>query len=249
MKKLAYILCILLIFACDSESASDCFQTTGTIIQKEIPISSFETILVNRDIELIIKDGSDHGIILETGENLINDIEVNVVENELQLTDSNTCNYFRDYGITKIYVTSPNIESIRSSTQYDISSEGILTYPNMTLISEDFNAPGNFTVGDFRLQVNSSSLSIISNNISSFYVSGQVDNLNIGFYSGAGRFQGESLLAENVNIFHRGSNDMVVNPISSLTGELSGTGDLISLNNPPVVEITQLYSGQLIFDN
>jgi len=235
--------------SCDSDSASDCFQTTGPIVQKEFRISSFETILVNRDIELIVKEGTDFIVIVETGENLMNDVQVAVTGSELQLTDSNTCNYVRDYGITKIYVIAPNITSIRSSTQYDVSSDGILNFPNISLVSEDFNAPGSFTVGDFRMQFNSSKLRIVSNNISSFYISGQVDNLFIGFFSGAGRFEGADLLAENVNVYHRGSNDMIVNPQISLTGELRGTGNLISLNNPPTVEVEQLYTGQLIFGN
>lgn len=249
MKKLGYIFYILLIIACDSESASDCFQITGTIIQKEIPISSFETILVNRDIELIIKEGPDYNLVLETGENLLNDVEAIVIGNELQLSDYNTCNYVRDYGITKVYVTAPNIKEIRNSSQYDVSSDGVLNYNSIRLISEDFNAPGSFTVGDFRMQVNSENLSITANNISSYYISGQVDNLFVGFYSGAGRFQGEGLLADNINVYHRGSNDMIVNPLLSLTGELRGTGNLISLNNPLEVEIVQLYTGQLIFEN
>jgi hypothetical protein len=249
MKKLIYILCAIVLLACDSESASDCFQTSGPIIQKEIAVPSFEKILVNRDIELIIKEGSEYELIMETGENLINDIEALVSSNELILTDTNSCNYVRDYGITKIYVTAPNVTTIRSSTQYDISSDGILNFPNITLVCEDFNAPGSFTVGDFRIQANSASLSVVSNNISSFYISGQVVDLFIGFYSGAGRFEGENLEAQNIDVYHRGSNDMVVNPQQSLTGELRGTGDLISLNSPPIVEIEQLYTGQLIFQN
>ncbi len=147
-----------MLLACDSESASDCFQTSGPIIQKEIAVPSFEKILVNRDIELIIKEGLEYEVVVETGENLMNDIEALVVSNELILTDNNSCNYVRDYGITKIYVTAPNVTTIRSSTQYDISSDGILNFPNITLVCEDFNAPGSFTVGDFRIQTNSTRL-------------------------------------------------------------------------------------------
>ena len=249
MKKLAYILSLVILLACDSESAGDCFQTEGSINQQEFTVASFDKILVNRDIELILREGPDYEVIVETGENLMNDVEVFVVSNELQLTDNNTCNYVRDFGITKIYVTAPNITEIRSSTQYVVSSDGILNFPNISLVSEDFNAPGSFTVGDFRMQLNSSRLSVGSNNISSFYISGQVDDLFIGFYSGAGRFQGEDLVAQNINVYHRGSNDMIVNPQLSLSGELRGTGDLISLNNPPTVEVDQLYTGQLIFEN
>ena len=50
MKKLIYILCAIVLLACDSESASDCFQTSGPIIQKEIAVPSFEKILVNHNM-------------------------------------------------------------------------------------------------------------------------------------------------------------------------------------------------------
>jgi hypothetical protein len=42
---------------------------------------------------------------------------------------------------------------------------------------------------------------------------------------------------------------MIVNPQQSLTGLLRGTGDLISVNHPPIVDVEQLYTGHLIFQN
>lgn len=248
MKKIIYILILTFIVACNSEDALDCFQTEGNIVQQEVVVSSFEKIVVNRDIELIIKEGQEYTVTIETGENLLNDVLATVVDNELQLSDYNSCNYVRDYGITKVYVTAPNITEIRNSSQYEVSSNGVLTYSNLTLISEDFNAPGSFTVGDFRLQINNDKLRVVSNNISSFYITGTVNSLFVGFYAGAGRFEGENLIAQNVDVFHRGSNDMVVNPQISLTGELRGTGNLISVNQPPTVQVEQFYTGELIFN-
>jgi hypothetical protein len=247
MKTLAY-LCILLLFTCNSEEANDCFQTSGDIIQKIVDVPNFEQILVNRDIELIIKEALEYKVIIETGENLINDVDVEVIGNRLVLTDNNNCNYVRDYGITKIYVEAPNLTVIRTSSQYEVSSNGVLNYETLTLFSEDFNGGSEFTVGDFRLSVNSENLSVVTNNISSFYLEGNVQDLFIGFYSGSGRFQGENLITQNVDVYHRGSNDMVVNPIQSLTGELRGTGDLIAVNEPAVIDVNQSYTGQLIFN-
>ena len=249
MKRLLKIFAVFVLLSCDSESGSDCFKTSGAIIQQEVSINSFEKILVNRDIELIVKEGVDFKVIIETGENLINDVEAILVDNELRITDNNSCNYVREYGITKVYITAPDIISIRSSTQYDISSDGVLNFPKLSLVSEDFNFPGSFTVGDFRIQINSVRLTVGSNNISSFYISGQVENLFVGFYSGAGIFHGEDLISQKVRIYHRGSNDMYVNPQESLTGELRGTGDLISFNNPPVIGVEQFYTGKLIFQD
>ena len=41
---------------------------------------------------------------------------------------------------------------------------------------------------------------------------------------------------------------MIVNPIQSLTGIIRGTGDVIAVNQPPMVDVEQIYIGQLIFD-
>ncbi|VAV83951.1 hypothetical protein MNBD_BACTEROID02-1755, partial [hydrothermal vent metagenome] len=53
MKKVIYIISLLLVFACNSEDANDCFQTSGSIIQQEVTVGAFTKILVNRDIELV----------------------------------------------------------------------------------------------------------------------------------------------------------------------------------------------------
>lgn len=239
---------MVLVFSCNSEDANDCFQTSGSIIQEEVIVSDFERILVNRDVELIITEAAEYKVIIKTGENLINDVKAEVNGNRLVLTDKNSCNYVRDFGITKIYVEAPNISEVRNSSQYEVSSDGILTFPNLDLISENFNENVEFTSGDFRLTVNNQNLKIISNNISSFYINGTTENLSVGFFSGSGRFEGENLIAQNVSVNHRGSNDMIVNPVQSLSGVLRGTGDLIAVNEPPVVDVEQIYTGQLVFD-
>ena len=70
MKKLIYLLSLIVIFSCNSEDANDCFQKAGSNIQEEVVLPSFEKILVNRDVELILKQGADFQVLIETGENL-----------------------------------------------------------------------------------------------------------------------------------------------------------------------------------
>ncbi|WP_396602144.1 head GIN domain-containing protein [Algibacter sp. R77976] len=248
MKKLIYILTVLLGFACDSEDAGNCFQKTGSLIEQEVTLSSFDKILVNRDVALIIKEGATQSVIVETGENLMNDVIAEVVDGVLVLTDNNTCNYVRDYGVTKVYVTAPSITEIRSSTQYDISSDGILTYPSLTILSEDFGMPGSFNVGDFRLQIDNNTFNVVFNNLSVCYVSGETDNLSVTFAAGTSRFEGRDLIAQKVTISNRGSNDMIVNPQQEITGKISGIGDVILVNTPPIIDIEEVYRGRLIFE-
>jgi hypothetical protein len=73
MKKFIYLF-LFIVFACDKEDVSDCFQTEGELITQEFTVTEFQKILVNRDVELIISQGENYRVIVETGSNLLNDI-------------------------------------------------------------------------------------------------------------------------------------------------------------------------------
>ena len=248
MKTLVYLVIIVLLFSCNGENAGDCFQTVGSILQEEIALDTFDKILVNRDVELIVKEGNTQKVIIETGKNLWNDVQAIVVDGQLILSDNNSCNYVRDYGNTKVYVTSPNITEIRSSTQYDVSSEGLLRYPSLTILSEDYSAPDSFTVANFSLDIDAVNFYVVFNNLSNAYITGKTDNLNVTYASGTSRFEGRNLIAQNVYIWNRSSSDMIINPIQKISGIISGTGDVICVNRPPIVEVEALYKGRLIFE-
>ncbi|WP_242082527.1 head GIN domain-containing protein [Aestuariivivens sediminis] len=248
MKRIIQIACLFILVACNSENAIDCFQKPGSTLRHEVVVDPFDKIFVNRDIELIVKEGEEQKVVIETGKNLLDDVTALVVDGKLTLTDKNTCNYVRAYGITKVYITSPNITEIRSSTQYYISSDGVLTYPNLTLLSEDYNAPETFTNANFNMHLDNGTLRLVFNNLSNAFISGRTNNLSVVFAAGTSRFEGRNLVAQNVTFWNRGSNDMILNPQQSLKGTISGTGNVISVNEPPVVEVEELYKGQLIFE-
>ncbi len=249
MKNFVYLVAMVFLFSCNSENVPDCFQNSGSIVQQEFVVEFFDKITVFERIELVVKDDPTPKVIVETGKNLMSDIEVRVENGRLILLNNNACNLTRNYGITKVYVSSPNLTEIQNSSGLNVMSDGILNYANLRLISEDFNDPSvTHTDGDFDLQVNSNRIDIVFNNLSNIFISGSVNNLFIGFYSGDGRFEGANLIAQTIDIFQRSSNDMIVNPQQSLKGEIRGTGDVISLNRPPIVEVEQFYTGKLIFN-
>ncbi len=249
MKKLLYILLVGLFLACNGEKVPDCFQNSGDIIQQEFEMPTFDKITVFERIELIITEETTQSISVETGEYLMNDIKVSVQDGRLILKNENACNLTRDYGITKIYVSTPNLTEIRNSSGLAVRSSGILNFPDLSLISEDFAEEDAFhTDGDFRLQVNCNSLNVATNGLSNAFITGTVNNLFIGFYAGDGLFDGTGLVSQNIEIFHRGSNDMILNPQQSMTGEIRSTGDVILVNVPPLVDVQVFYTGQLIFN-
>ncbi|MEX1383007.1 head GIN domain-containing protein, partial [Lutibacter sp.] len=236
MKKIIYICCLVTIFSCNSEDAGDCIQTAGTIIKQEIEVAPFTRILVNKKIALVISEGPTQKVIVETGKNLMPDIEVQVIDNQMILTNHNSCNYFRDYGITKVYITAPDISEIRNASELNVTSEGLLTFPNLFLESTGI---GNtfLAVGDFDLNIDNSKVTVLSNGISNFYLSGKTKELTIYFASGDTRLEGKNLISEDVTILQVSSNDILIHPTNSLKGSIHSVGNVISFNKPSIVEV------------
>ena len=248
MKKYFYLIIIIGITSCNSESALDCFKAAGTIVESEINVAPFSKISVNKKIQLFIKEGADYKVVIETGENIINEIDVLTTDGILYLINNIGCNFVRDYGITKVYVTAPNIEEIRNNSSLTVSSIGVLRYANLTLLSEDYETEEFYTNGDFILDLEVENLNITANGFSNFFLTGSAIKANIALYSGNSRVEAADLFIQDLIVFHRSTNKIIVNPQMSIIGEIRSLGDVISKNEPPLIDVTEYYTGRLIFD-
>lgn len=234
--------------SCSSDSAPDCFQSAGDIVREEIAVPNFTKITVFENVGLVLNQGAEIKVEIETGKNLRNEVTATVEDGRLLLRDTNDCNFFRKYGLTKVYVTSPNITEIRSSTGLKIESSGRLSYPNLNLISESFNnTESETTDGAFDLDLDSETINITVNGIAYFKLSGNTTFIGVTIAAGDSRVEAENLKAQFVDIDHRGSNDILVNPQDLIKGDIRGTGDVVSFNTPPLIQINEIFKGRLIF--
>ncbi len=248
MKKiLSVVMLVLVLIAC--EKPSDCVQSTGALVLKDIPVTAFTKIKVYRGIEVVITDGPEYKVQIEAGANFIDNVEVQQNGTQLIFKDQVSCNWVRAYGTTRILVTTPTLEEIYSKTERNISSNGVLTYPNLTVTSFDKDADGEAGAGtgDFTLALNNDLITINNNNVSRFYLSGQTNTAKFNFYFGDGRIEAQNLVAQNIEVFHRGSNDMIVHPVQKITGVLNSTGNLILNSVPTLVDIQELFMGHIVY--
>ena len=235
-------------FSC--ERPSECIESTGAIVTKTFSVNPFSRIKVYRGIAVVITQGTEYKVEVQSGSNLIDNIEMDQLDDQLVFKDNTTCNWLRDYGQTTVYITTPNLIEIYSKTDRDIHSNGVLTYPILRLYALDQNGDGEDAAGtgDFYINVNNSQLVIENNNVSRYFITGNTGQALLNFYAGDGRIDATNLIAQDIQVFHRGSNDMIVNPIQSITGKMVSTGNIILKNNPPVVDVQQLYTGHIIFN-
>jgi len=245
MRNISFFLVSLLLIS--SSCTKECMEPMGDLVQRDVPVTTFNSIIIKSGIETILKKGSTHKLIIETGENRQNNVHYTIQDEILEIEADALCITTANLAPVKVYITSPNITSIRNSGEFDITSDGILSYSHLTLLTEDYNSDyGN--VGNFNLAVENDAITIISNGISNITLKGSTNHLHLGYYSGIGKFEGRHLLAQHISLYHRGENTLKVNPQTSLTGDILSLGDVISYTTPPLVEVEEHYSGRLYFE-
>lgn len=250
MKKIIFGLAVFLLFL-SCEKPSDCVEKTGNATSRIYPVSEenhFNKIHVDKGVGLVVKQGTEWKVEVFTGDNLLDNISVEFKDGTLNLKDNSSCNWTRSYGQIKFYVTTPQLEylDIISTTEQDIVSDGVLTHNILRMISIDLG-PGAGT-NDFHMQVNNYQTVVENNNVSRFYISGETNEALFNFYEGNGRIQAENLIAQNIKVFHRGSNDMIVFPVQKITGKMVSTGNVVLKNVPLLpVDVEELYHGRVIY--
>ncbi len=250
MNKIFFIGLMFLMFSCDSENSWDCVQAAGDSVSKEYFVSDFLKIRIEDDVTLYLKQGEVQKVKVETGENLLDDISVTIEENTLVVKDHNNCNLVRDYGITKVFVTAPNITEIRNSSAYDVIGDGILNFPELTLVSNTTAGPETIRKsGDFYLNIICDEFRVSANGQSVFYISGTTQKATLSFADEMPRFEGKDFLINELTVFQRSANKMIVNPQQSIIGKIVATGDIVSHTRPPLVDVKELFTGRLLFED
>ena len=204
--------------------------------------------IFHEGIELEIKQGPINGLRITYGKNIIDEIHNEIVDDQLIITNNTSCKLIRDFEPAKVTLTASDISEIRNASQFKVFSTEVLRFHSISLFSENYLVD-YVNVGDFDLMLENENINIISNNVSNFVIKGSTTKLFVGFYSGQGKFEGEFLTANEIALFHRGINEIVVNPTQEITGEIRGAGNVISIYRPPIVNVQEFYTGKLIFRN
>lgn len=244
MQKLIFLfLWVPLLHSCTKE----CVEDPGIEIEKEITAPAFTKLIVNHGVEVFITDGNTPKIWVKTGENKLDNVFFEVNNSILEIKADSPCMFAPNYESIKVYITSPLLTSIRNSGEFTIHSLGVLHYPVLELLVEDFNS--NYSsIGDIDLEVDNQQVRVTSNGFGNITLRGKTDYLNLFYAAGVGKFEGKNLISREIIFFHRGENNLSVFPVQSLRGDLYSVGNLLSYNHPTLENVNQYFSGKLIYE-
>ena len=240
MRKLHYILIMLLIYGCNPDGVG-CFKPSGVPETMNVTLADYKTIDISSDIDLHLRNGMDKEVMLTAGANLIPGIRMEVVDGVLYLENLNTCSWTRSYVNPVIEISNPDLVSIIQHGFGKTISLDTLTYDDLKLESKEGS-------GEFNLNVKIRKLSIVSNEVANYYIAGSVDKLSVVFAYSDGILFGENLVAQDCYVRHLGSNTMHLNVVNSISASLSSFGNVILHKQMPVsVDVRETGSGKVLY--
>lgn len=231
----------MLSISCNQEQAFDCAKSTGEIIQVEKTVTPFHYVILEDNIDLVIKNGNQSSTIVEAGKNLIPKIVLQPKGDTLMISNENTCNWVRNFKhrITVSLSLPEDGVTLVHRGYGTINSSDELQVDNLTIYSLDAG-------GNIDLQLKAGIVVAYSNSHSFIQLKGQADNLDIWMHKGIGRVFAENLTATQCHVKHEGSNEIRIFPVQEGNVEIFASGNVVYYNEPLTMTSNIKGTGKLI---
>jgi hypothetical protein len=189
----------------------------GNIKTEDHNVSGFKNLDCDASADVYITQGEPAGVKVEGDDNLLPYIEINQEGDRLIIRERSHVNLDPSDGL-KIYVTSPEFNSINASGAGDIVGQTKLTNDN------DLNLRLS-GAGDIRMEVNAPTVVCTLSGAGSAYLKGQAKNVDIEL-SGVGSTHCYDLQAENTKVDVSGVGSAEVFASVKLDATVNGVGSI-----------------------
>jgi hypothetical protein len=242
-----FFLVPIFFISCKKEEDRSCFKTTGSIIDKIIPLGSFSKIDLGPYIQYELIQDTINFIEISTGENIINFISNDIEDGKLVIENNNKCRFLRykkEKVTAKIHFTTLN--SIFYHGSEPLISKDTLDFPTTSLTID-----ANETSGSINLKLKAKA--IYFNNPNGFpdiELSGFCDFFKISITAN-GSFSAKNLFVKD-SIYLQYASSLYSELKSSnckLKAELSGVGNVGYFGIPSGILANYYNSGRLIDKN
>lgn len=243
MRFLNFLLLLLISFnfsSCKKSNLGDCFKSTGDIIEQEREMGEFSKIILRDNVNVIFGYTQSNNIIVSAGENIIDNIITEKNGDTLDISNINSCNWVRDFGIPiTVYLPSSNLETIEYRSIGDISCSD-------TIFCDSIYVDVYEGAGTLNILINSYLVhSAIRYGTADLKISGR-SNLSYVYSAGFGLIDNRELLSTQIYVTNKSSNDIYLCAGSTLSANIYGIGNIYYKGNPENISLDKIGSGNLI---
>lgn len=211
MKQLLFSFFVLLVF-------TSCNQRTGSgrIVTEKRQTANFNGISAGGAFEVEIRMGSVIGVEVEADDNLIKYIETRVSGDVLKISIKNSSGFYDSH--LKVFVTVPEIKSIKTSGASNVKSIDVLKSSGK--VSLDVSGAGTI-----KATIDAPEIYAEASGAGNIELNGRTRNYTLKA-TGSGNIKSFGLQSEHTNVDVSGAGSARVHASVSLKAEASGAGNV-----------------------
>lgn len=237
MKKSILLTALSLFFIAVNSNAQTKISGNGNVTTETRTTGDYDGIRISGFFDVDLVSGKEGKIILKGEENLLSKIKVEVEGNELKVYVDKGVQLRTSMG-KKIEVTVPfeKISAVTLSGSGDVKSKNKIN-------SDSFSAKLSGS-GNFDLDVDSKNFDLALSGSGDIVLKGKANSFTSKI-SGSGNVNASNLKSQTVDVTVSGSGNSVVTCETSITGRVSGSGNIKYLGNPEKRDVKVSGSGKI----
>lgn len=237
MKKSILLLALSVFLITANSNAQKKINGNGKIITETRNTGDYDGIRISGSFDVDLVSGKEGKISIKGEENLLSSIKVEVEGNELKVYVEKGIQIRTSSG-KKIEITVPfeKISAVTLSGSGDVRTKNKI---NSDAFSAKLSGSGNFD-----LDVDSRNFDLALSGSGGIVLKGKTDSFT-SKTSGSGNVNASNLKSKAADITVSGSGNNIVNCEGSLTGRVSGSGNIKYLGNPEKRDVKVSGSGQI----
>ncbi|MBL7793091.1 MAG: DUF2807 domain-containing protein [Saprospiraceae bacterium] len=220
----------------DDENIFGCINGSGPIVSETITVPAFTGIDLRMSAKVFVRQGDDFEVTVEGKQNIIDELERDVHSGVWRI-EIDRCT--RDVGELNVFITMPDVTSLKISGSGEIISENTLLVDDI-----DLDISGS---GDMDLALEADDISSRISGSGTLLLQGLADELDLNV-SGSGDLRAFDLALRTADINISGSGDVEVFVSELLIVRITGSGDVF-FKGDPTLDVTITGSGRVVDAN
>lgn len=236
----AFFAILILHTSCKKENMGDCFKSAGNVVSETRFLEDFTRLEVEDGVDVFFGFGQENVAIVETGTNLIDLIDTEVLDGTLYIRNRNTCNWVRKLDTPiRVDLTCKTLDFLVSRGFGQIESTDTISQP--VFAAEQWDASGTI-----RLLLNTEEVYLKSHTGPADFVCHGNTNILYAYNSSMGILRLEGIQANGIQIWNRGVGDIYVTTNYWGNIHIDDIGDVYYTGNPVELTIETNGPGQAI---
>ncbi|QHJ06823.1 head GIN domain-containing protein [Hymenobacter busanensis] len=230
----------LLLGACRKDHELDCFKSNGKVTTQTRELADFTTLRVFDNIEVTVVQDARTYAEVRTGENIQEDLMLDVRDDALRVYNTSRCNWVRRYDVPRqVTLHVPHLKNVFNVGEKTIRTAG--TFQQDTLFLHLSRA------GDIEFAVDSKYLWVDLYELGDMRLSGRTDAF-VATVGDLGSLYAKPLTARrtNVTLNYNGDGNAHVTTTDYLSADIAGPGTVFYAGSPRQKDINVSGSGRAV---